>query len=51
MEEGEGSGIHLRIKGPDKGGIQSLLGELELDELSTKGHCGSLSGEVTQGRV
>ena len=27
---------------------RSQVGELELDEPSTKGHCGSLSGEVTQ---
>lgn len=40
-----------REKGPDKGEeSRSQVGELELDEPSTKGHCGSLSGEVTQSR-
>ena len=40
-----------REKGPDKGEeSRSQVGELELDEPSTKGHCGSWSGEVTQSR-
>lgn len=40
-----------REKGPDKGEeSRSQVGELELDEPSTKGHCGSLSGEMTQSK-
>lgn len=44
-------GVQSRGVGPAPGGVLSHSRELELDVLSTKGHYGSLSGEVTHSRV